>query len=235
MEGLKLQSHLCNGFLLRKFGRIEPLVGQPKLLNLVVNQFELMLLLGDLLIPIFHICFKVTFLVLKLLDLICLFNGLILQVSRQLITPHCIILLLAVVSCLHLRLLDKHFLLDLVDFLLFFDFHLVYYSAIFLSELVYVVHELLIRVLGLLVSLFNFLMILCQGRSILVVLICELLIAHLGLFVLSGEVFLDGFIITLFEFQPQMIRRFKLVRLHNLELSLSRHSNLKHAYQHLLA
>lgn len=161
-----------------------------------------MFLLRNLLIIVFDICFEVTFLILKLLNKVGLTHGLFLQIFRQLITPRRIILFLTVISSLHLRLLHKHLLLNLINLLLFFDFHLVYDSAVFLPELGDVIHELLICILRFLISLFHFLVTLSQIWSIIVVLVSELRIVLLGLFVLSSQVFLDSFIIALLELQP---------------------------------
>ena len=55
-----------------------------------------------------------------------------------------LILLVSVVPGLQLGLLDQHLLLDLVDGLLLLDLHLVDHASILFSQLVQIVHELLV-------------------------------------------------------------------------------------------
>jgi hypothetical protein len=58
-----------------------------------------------------------------------------------------LILSILIITRLHLRLLNQHLFLDLIDFLLLFNLHLIDHPPVFLPELLDVKHQLLICLL----------------------------------------------------------------------------------------
>ena len=58
-----------------------------------------------------------------------------------------LVLSILIITGLHLRLLNQHLFLDLIDFLLLFNLHLIDDPSIFLPELLDVKHQLLICLL----------------------------------------------------------------------------------------
>lgn len=123
-----------------------------------------MLLLRDLVFFVFDVGLEVSPLVLQLggefeylrlqgTDLLRLRQNLLLHFSVALVGPESIVFELCFISGLHLRLLDKHLLLDLVYLLLLFDLHLIDNPAILFSELLNIMHQLLVRFLSLVVRL----------------------------------------------------------------------------------
>ena len=121
-----------------------------------------MLKVVDLLILVLDLCLQITFLSLRLRHHLCLLHDFILELLsigllflRLLLRLIFLCFPLLLIPRLHFRLLNKHLFLDLVDFLLFFDLHLVDHSPVLFSELLYIIHELLVGLLTFLKCLFE--------------------------------------------------------------------------------
>lgn len=165
-QALLLQGVLGDRLLLGELRGVEAFVRGAQFLDLVPDEVYLVLLLRNLVFFIFDIGLEVAPLVLQLArevenlslqgaDLLGLRQDLLLHFSTALVGPERVVFELCFISCLHLRLLDEHLLLDLVHLLLLFDFHLIDDPAILLPQLLNIMHQLLIRFLSLVVSLFK--------------------------------------------------------------------------------
>ena len=193
-----------------------------------------MLLLRDLVLFVFDVGLEVSPLVLQLAgevenlslqraDLLRLRQDLLLHLSVALVGPESIVFQLCLISCLHLRLLDKHLLLDLVHLLLLFDFHLIDYPSILFSQLLNIMHQLLVRFLSLVVRLL-------KVRGLLV----EVPGGLDCIFELLSKILLNGLIVAFAETEAQMVRCFELICLNYLEDGFAGHTNIKHANERVL-
>ena len=163
-EPLLLQLKLSQRLLLRELCRIQALIRQPQLRNFIPNQLNLMLLLFNLIIFISNIRLEVPFLILHLASQIknlrpkrtyelSLRQYLFLHFLAGLVRPQRIVLNFCFISGLHLRLLHKHLFLNFIDLFLFLNLHLVDNSPILFPQLLNVVHQLFISLLGFYVGL----------------------------------------------------------------------------------
>ena len=165
-----------------------------------------MQLLWNLLSLFFILCLQISLPILKICQLVSLLHYLVLQLFDLLLHLGAEILLFSIIPGLHFRLLNEHLLLDLIYLLLLLNLHLVDYSSIFFSQLLDIVHQLLVCFSRFLVSALK-----------IVWFLKELLVLNFGIFELLRQIFLDRLVVALFESKSQMIWCFELIGLKNFE------------------
>ena len=144
LKAVMLQSVFSYWLLLWKLCAVKTFICITELFDLVWDQVQLVKLLRNFLRLFFAIGLQISFFVLKRLNLIILLHELFLQIRDLIFTFGTGVLFVGVVSSLHLRLFQEHSFLDFIDLLLFFNFHLINNSSIFLAQLLDIIHELFI-------------------------------------------------------------------------------------------